>query len=111
MLDEPCLLLVEMNLKTPDQRERHRYQIIHVIRNDKPAEIRLDLGKEDDRVNQFRIPGGFVLNNVPHIEHTVGELQEIAHQIRGRPAFKTEDIPDLDKWRDQKDRTKRLIFS
>ena len=43
--------------------------------------------------------------------HTVAELQEIANQVRGNPAYKKEDIMELDAWRDHKDRTKRNVFS
>lgn len=109
--DEPCLKLVEVNLKTPDEKEWHRYQILHVIRNDKPAEIRIDLGKVDDKLNQFWIPGGFVFEGCAHIEHTVAELQEYANQMRGNPPWKKEDCLEIDAWRDNKELTGRMIFS
>ena len=100
-----------MNLLAPDKKEHHRYQIIKVIRNDKPAEVRIDLGKENATIPQIAIPGSVTRNRVCHIEHTVGELQEMADQIRGRPAWNIGDHPELDAWRDHKDKTGRVIFS
>ncbi len=83
--NEPCIGLYELNFKTPDQRERHRYQIIVVVRNDKPAEFRKDLGKAKKyKHDQFRIPGS-VFNEKTgktDILHTVGELKDIADQMR-----------------------------
>jgi hypothetical protein len=87
--DEPCLGLYEYEFKTPDQKERHRYQIIMVIRDDKPSEHRIDLGnvKKFKNVDQFRIPGGVVIDGKAYIEETVGRLQGIADQLRKAPCF------------------------
>jgi len=95
--DEPCLGLYELNFKSPDQRSRHRYQIIMVIRNgDKPAEHRIDLGlaSKFKGVDQFRIPGGIVDEDTGkiYIEETVGRLKDIANIMRGRPAFDKREL-------------------
>lgn len=98
--DEPCLLLVEMNLKAPDQKLRKRYQIIHVIRNDKPAEFRQDLGlAKEFKADQFRIPGGIIDEQMGriYIEETVGRLKEMADQIRGNPPFNKRELVKSDK--------------
>jgi len=88
LLDEPCLGLYEMNLQSPGSRGFRRYQIIHVMRGDKPAEIRRDLGAAKSvKANQFRIPGGArdETTGTFHIEHTVGELIDIADYMRNEP--------------------------
>ena len=81
-IDEPCIGLVEMDIQTP--AGWHRFQILNVIRNDRIAECRIDLGKQT-KADQFRIPGG-VIDEKGHGEilHTVGELQEIADKLRSR---------------------------
>ena len=93
--DEPCLGLYEMNFKSPDQRSRHRYQIIMVIRDDKPAEYRIDLGlAKKFKADQFRIPGGIVDETTGriYIEETVGRLKTIADQLRKAPCFDKMDL-------------------
>lgn len=110
--NEPCLGLYEMNFKTPDQHERHRYQIIMVIRQDKPAEFRIDLGnaRKFKRADQFRIPGGITdeITGKIYIEETVGSLQDIANKLRGRPAF---DKMDLAMSGVARKKTKKLIMA
>mgnify|MGYP001578815119 CR=1 FL=1 len=95
MEDEPALLLVEMNLLSPDCRERRRYQIIQVIRNDKPTEYREDLGlTENFQADQMRILGGVIdsFTGKIWIEHTVGELKEIADKLRGNSPFNKQEL-------------------
>jgi len=88
--DEPCLGLYEMNLQSPNSRGFHRYQIIFVMRGDKPAEYRRDMGlAKNFKADQLRVLGG-VKDDVTgkfYIEHTVGELREIADQRRGVNLF------------------------
>ncbi len=96
--DEPCFLLVEVVLKTPDEHEYHRYQLLYVVRDDQLAEHRIDLGRADMyRNDQFRIPGGATLDS-GHIEivHTVGELQDIADELRLGPPPHGEPRPQRD---------------
>ena len=93
--DDPCLGLYELNFKSPDQRSRHRYQIIMVVRNDKPAEYRIDLGlaSKFKNIDQFRIPGGVVDDNGQiFIEETVGRLKDIANKMRRKPLFDKMDL-------------------
>jgi len=98
--DEPCLGLYELNLKSPDQRSRRRYQILTVIRNDKPAEFRKDLGlAKKIKVDQFRIPGGVRDEATGRFEvlHTVGELQDIADYLRAKPLFDKRELVGVNK--------------
>ena len=84
--DEKALALYEMNLNSPMGGKR-RYEIILVVRNDKEAEYRHDMGKvtKDD---QLRIPS--------YMEHTVNELREMANQLRLKQVDKL-DLVGLDK--------------
>lgn len=98
--DEPCLGLYELNFKSPDECARRRYQIIMVMRNDKPAEYRKDLGlAKTFKADQIRIPGGVKddMTGHFHIEHTVGELMAIADQVRSKPAFDKLELAGVNK--------------
>lgn len=94
--DEPCLGLYELNFKSPDQRSRHRYQIIVVMRGDEPAEYRKDLGLAEkwQGVDQFRIPGGVYdpTDGKFYIEETVGRLMDFAEKMRQHPLFDKADL-------------------
>lgn len=101
LFDEPCYGLYELNYKSPDQHTRRRYQIIIVMRNDKPAEYRKDMGsvKKFKGLDQFRIPGG-VQNETTgrfDIVHTVGELMDIADYLRVKRPFDKKAFLKLDK--------------
>ncbi len=74
--DEKALYLVEVLKQSPGNKGFRRYQIITVVRNDKPAQFWDDLGPEKKwkGVDQFAIPS--------LMEHTVAELQEMARQLR-----------------------------
>ena len=85
-IDEPCLGLYEMNLPVPGKGE-HRFQILNVIRADKIAECRIDMGlSKKIKADQFRIPGGVIdpKTGRGEILHTVGELRDIADKLRSR---------------------------
>lgn len=99
LLNEPCLGLYELNFKSPDQHSRRRYQIAVVIRGDKPAEYRRDLGKVKKGVDQFRIPGGVVDRDTGrfNICHTVGELMDIADHLRINRPFDKRELAKVDK--------------
>ena len=93
--NEKALGLYEMNLQSPGSRGFRRYQIVHVIRNNMPAEFRIDLGKAKKfKANQFRIPA--------MMEHTVDELKDMALWLRENPAWKKEDTPELNEYLDRK---------
>lgn len=104
-MDEPALSLWEGVLTAPDYRGRFRYQIIRVIRQDRPAEFRLNMGPDAlwTGPDGFHIPGGdIVLMDgtmimipavIPYekirritIVHTVGELRDMADIMRDAPS-------------------------
>jgi len=95
--DEPCVLLVELNRLSPDSRSMRRYQMVVVVRNDRPAEFRIDRGPatEDE---QFRVLGCVEDQVSGHVEvlHTVEELQEIADYLRDRRSGWTREIEPHD---------------
>lgn len=84
--DEPCLYLNEVHLQSPGSRGWRRYQVLIVMRGDRPAEFRTDMGPAErfKDVQPFRIPGGAVDEQTGrfHIEHTVGELVDLANYLR-----------------------------
>lgn len=101
-LNEPCLGLYELNLKSPDQHSRRRYQIIVVMRNDKPAEFRKDMGlAKKFKADQLRIPGGGQdeVTGKFWIVHTVGELMDIANQMRDNPPFDKRELAKVNRIR------------
>lgn len=75
--DEKVLGLQEVELLTPDSKATHRYQILYVVRNDKPAKYITDLGS----VVAFPNPP---LNIVVAMEHTAAEVIDMATDARGR---------------------------
>ena len=97
-LDEPAFNLTEVNLQPPDNKGWRRFQIISVLRGDRLAEYREDLGPRDDfTADPFRIPGGVWDASIRRIEvvHSVGELREIAEAVRLGPTIRP-DIPSRD---------------
>lgn len=97
--DEPCFMLVEEHIQAPNASGFRRYQIITVVRNDELVEWHHDMGpaKKFKNIDMFRIPGG-VRDEVTkrlYIEHTVGELREIADQLRSRPQMRSQ-LPRTD---------------
>ncbi len=105
--DEPCLGLYEYNLQAPDSHGFRRYQVIYVIRGDRPTECRRDLGLASNfKAEQFRIPGGVVdyTTGKGEIVHTVGELMDIADSLRADGIdygkdFRPRDLKQM--WYDQ----------
>ncbi len=98
--DEPAFGLSEVNLQSglPGVGWR-RYQVIYVVRADRLAECRIDLGPADAfTAPQFRVPGGVKDETTGRITivHNVGELTEIAEYLRERPALYGWDKPPLD---------------
>ena len=103
-MDEPALSLWEGVLTAPAYRGRFRYQIIRVIRQDRPAEFRLKMRAEQpEEPDGFYIAGGVVTrmngqedlipldipyNEIRRIEslHTVGELRDMADWMRDAPS-------------------------
>ena len=90
-LDEPAFNLSEVNLQAPDSSGWRRYQIIYVVRGERMAEYREDLGPKDNfTAAAFRIPGGVWDASTKRMEvlHSVGELREIAEYVRLGPTVK-----------------------
>lgn len=83
--DEPCYCLAEENLQAPGSRGVRRYQILTVVRDDRLATARVDLGPAANfTAPEFRCPGGVTDERTGkiHILHRVGELQDIADRHR-----------------------------
>ena len=100
-MDEPCFLLVEVNLQSPGSRGWHRYQILTVVRDEKLANARVDLGPAKDYIApQFRVIGGVHDEHTGKTEllHTVGELVDIADFQRAgmirQPEIQQSDLQD-----------------
>lgn len=93
---EPCYSLEELNLPGPDSKGIRRYQILRVVRNDRLAEFKKDMGV-NCKAEQFRILGGIRNEATGRIEifHTVAELQEIADFMRYTPPQHETQTPDL----------------
>jgi hypothetical protein len=91
--DEEAVGLIEVNEKTPNQREVHRYQLIYVIRDGNVAEFRRDLGrsKKFKGVNYLNIPS--------YLEHTVDELIGLADELRGQTKIDIKDLLELDNYK------------
>jgi len=87
--DEPCFGLYEIDSRDTITGQMHRYQGIEVMRGDNKATLWVDLGLSKLWPHDpIRIPGGVKDNNGKFwIEHTVGELRDIADQIRIKPSF------------------------
>lgn len=108
-MDEPCFVLKELHEQSPGSRGWRRYQIIKVMRADRVAEFRRDLGPARRfKVEQFCIPGG-VVDEAGRIEIvcTVGELYDAAELLRSdkyrRPD--PQQTPDLvGEYREQPER-------
>ncbi len=112
MNGEPCWSLSEVNLQSPGSKGWHRYRIMYVVRNDRLAEYREDLGPVTlyKGVEQFRIPGGVQVGGTMEILHTVEELVDIANFLHVEPleynVEKTDfakqienSLDDITKWR------------
>ena len=100
--NEPCMGLYEINEQSPGNKGFHRYQIVHVVRNDKPAEYRKSLGpiSQFKGVDQLRIPGGVADGNKFQILHTVGELMNIADELRGDCPFDKKELAGVHRIKD-----------
>lgn len=87
LADEPCCSLSELNEMAPDFHSLRRYQILHVVRGDRLAEYRTDLGLASDfRALPFQIVGGFMDGKTGriYIEETVSRMKDMADQMRNR---------------------------
>ncbi len=87
---EKAMGLYEMHEQASDSSGFRRYQIIHVIRDDKIAEFRTDMGKASlwKGVKQLRIPS--------YMEHTVDELKGLAIELRNETELDVHDWLELE---------------
>jgi len=66
------------------------------MRGDEPAEYKRDMGlAKKFKVDQLRILGGAKENGRFYIEHTVGELRDIANQRRGYDLFDKRELAQV----------------
>ena len=102
-LDEPAFELKELNLQGPPAKGWRRYQLIRVVRSDRLATFKEDLGPAKDfTVDQFQIPA-WVMDDITgrgEIFHTVGQLREIADTMRLGIVDTHRDIETPDLWSD-----------
>ena len=102
-LDEPAFELKEINLQGPPGEGWRRYQLIRVVRSDRLATYKEDLGSAKGfTVDQFQIPA-WVMDDVTgrvEIFHTVGQLREIADTMRLGIVDTQRHIETPDLWSD-----------
>lgn len=85
-MDEPSWGLYELNMQSPKSRGFHRYQILQVVRDGIITEVWVDMGlaKKWKATTEIRIPS--------LLEHTVGELIEMANDMREHPSFDLKEL-------------------
>lgn len=110
--DEDCFNLAEVNLPAADSKSVRRYQLIYVMRDQRVAECRVDLGpRESFTAAPFQVPGGVYDEATGKFEilHTVGELRDIAdfqrHGYIPMPHVEPSDLAG--QWRDLIDRRRK----
>ena len=92
--DEPCLGLREETRTL--NGIKHRYQTVWVVRDDKPAEYRRDMGlAKDFNPDLFWVIGGVIGDKI-YIEETVGSLRMHAEDMRNHP-FDKKELAQVDK--------------
>ena len=75
--DEPCYLLVEMNLKAPDLLQMHRYQLVQVLRGDEKRWVRIDMGlAELNPWQEFRIVADGDGDTVAYVQSLADQRRE-----------------------------------
>ena len=95
--DEPCLGLREETGTAPNGT-KHRYQTVWVVRDDKPAEYRRDMGlAKKFNPDLFWVIGGVIGDKI-YIEETVGSLRMHAEDMRHNP-FDKRELAQVDKIR------------
>ena len=112
-LDEPAWSLKEILGPAPDSKSVRRFQVIKVVRGDRLAEFRRDLGRADRfTAGEFAIPGGVSDPATGRFEllHTVGELVDIADFLRSdayQPLPTPEPSDLVGQYHDLPDRRRR----
>ena len=83
--DEPCYCLAERIEQAAGNKGWRRIQVVTVVRNDRLANARIDLGPaESFRAPEFICPGGVTDETTGKIVilHKVGELRDVADRHR-----------------------------
>jgi hypothetical protein len=95
--DELCFMLMEANMLEATGHTRVRYQLLRVVRNDRLVTAYVPLGPAQAfTANQLCIRGGAVEpNGRGWAVNTVGELREIADEMRASQSPQQE-APDLE---------------
>lgn len=100
--DEPCLYLAERNMLGEDSKTKYRYQILKVVRDDKPANAYICLGLSSVfTADELDVPGSVPEGNGRYILcHTVAELRDIAEDLRNDKPHEVEAPPMQQMWWD-----------
>ena len=109
--DEPCYLLAEVNLLNASNMQRHRYQVLKVVRSDNLVTAYVDLGPASaHQADEFTIPGGYIgENGKGYVFSTIGELREIANTLRSGPVRREVEPSDLwGRYRDLQEEKERV---
>ncbi len=112
-LDEPAYSLKEILQPAPDSKSVRRVQDIAVVRADRVVHFQRDLGPADRfKATEFCVPGGVADPETGriYIEHTVGELVDIADYLRSdqyRPPEPPRASNLIGQYRDLPDKRRR----
>ena len=94
--DEPCYLLCEFIQPSRSFKSKSRYQRLSIVRGDRLVTAWVYLGPAASFAqDEFQIPGGDVVEGRGKVWHTVGELREIAEELRGRKPYREQEPSDL----------------
>ena len=94
--DEPCYYLGEFHRPSRTGKSVSRYQMLKVVRDDRLMTAWVYLGpRQAFAQDEFQIPGGEMYEGRGRVWHTVGELREIADELRGRKPRQEQEPMDL----------------
>lgn len=108
--DELCFILLEVNLLETTGHTLMRYQLLRVVRNDHLETAYVLLGPASQfTANPIVIRGGAVEpNGRGWAVNTVGELREIADELRALPRHEIEPIDIQGEYREYLDQRRRF---
>jgi hypothetical protein len=108
--DEPCLLLAERNLLSEDSKMRYRYQILKVIREDRPVNAFICLGLAGQfAADEITVAGAAPQDDGTYILcNTVAELRDVAEYLRNQEPLPVEAPPLQEMWWEQVDQKTRF---
>lgn len=89
LADEACYRLAEVNLRSPDSKGLHRYQLLWVVRDGEMAEYAEDMGlSRNIKADPIIILGC--------VDETVGRMKLMADQIRYVSPFDKKELAACD---------------